>query len=218
MVGIKKKYDRNYFESPVSFLVPFFSEVPRSQRNRNRLKEVLKYKGGGNLLEIGHGKGGFLELAKDYFDPEGIDISKHAVSLARRSLGERVRVGDIREAELNPNFYDVVAVFNLLEHLEDPRLAIRKIYDSLKQGGLLIGSVPNNSGLIGGLSTQLINFADRTHISTFPPNYWYRSFSEIGFKDINFYGEIPIGANRSLYARGIYWRWVSANLMFEGRK
>lgn len=205
---IKKKYDRHYHENFA------YREVENSQRNQQRLNLLMGYKRAGNLLEIGCGKAGFLQLAEKHFKVEGMDISEYAIETIKHHFGSRVRVGNVEQNALPHNRYDVVAVFNILEHLRQPRLVVDRLYSSLMQDGLVIGSVPNNYSLIGSLVTWLGNFVDRTHVSTFEPERWKRIFQQAGFRKIHFFGEVTLGRNRCHYLRGNLWPHLSFNLMF----
>lgn len=118
MAIVRTKYDKNYFETA------FYREAKNSQRNRNRLREILKHKKKGKLLEIGCGKGEFLKLAMGHFDVEGMDISEYAFSYLRGILGKGIRKANIENADLKSGNYDVIVVFNLLEHLKEPRKVI----------------------------------------------------------------------------------------------
>ncbi len=208
----KKQYDKDHDETPA------YREIPNSRRNRNRLQEILAHKQGGKLLEIGCGKGEFLKLAERYFDVEGMDISKHAIASIKPFLRKKVKRGNIEEENLAPDHYDVIVVFNVLEHLRQPGKVIEKIYHSLTKGGIVIGSVPHNSGLIGRVHTAITNLLDRTHCSTYPPHHWRASFRETGFRKIHFFGEVMLGRNFTLYIRNEYWKYVSFNLMFLCKK
>ncbi len=203
-----KHYDQAYFENFS------YREKLNSQRNRNRLQEILAYKKGGKLLEIGCGKGEFLKLTKQYFTVEAIDISEYVIDSIKPSFGNRVKKGNIEKINLTTEAYDVTAVFNILEHLKHPIITIKKIYHSLVQDGIMIGSVPNNSGLIGRSNTAISNFFDRTHCSTYPPSQWRVLFGQAGFRKINFYGETLLGRNRNYYIRHKLWHHLSFNLMF----
>jgi 2-polyprenyl-3-methyl-5-hydroxy-6-metoxy-1,4-benzoquinol methylase len=77
----------------------------------------------GRLLEIGFGAGGFLEAAAQHYEIQGIDVSRWAVQHAPRHLRRRVRVQDIADKSLGRHQYDVVAAYNVLEHLADPAAA-----------------------------------------------------------------------------------------------
>lgn len=165
-------------------------------------------------MEIGCGKGGFLRLAEGHFQVEGLDISRHAIETIRTHFGERVSVANLATDPLPTNYYDVIVVFNILEHLDQPGQAIQKIARAVKQDGLVIGSVPNNFGLVGGLVTRIGNFIDRTHIATYPPHTWQALFKQAGFAQTDFFGEIPMGRNRCTYLHHKLWPYFSLNLMF----
>lgn len=209
---IKKKYDKNYFENI------FYKEKTNSQRNKNRIGELLIHKNGGRLLEIGCGGVCFLKESEKYFDVTGVDISKYAVNKAKKIFRDKISVGNIENITLKSYHYDVIVVFNLLEHLENPNRAIKKLYSALKAGGILIGSVPNNFGVVGGLVTLFSNIIDKTHCSTYPPSIWHDYFTDAGFISVSFFGEIVIGRNSSFYVKNRFWKFLSFNLMFVCKK
>ena len=205
----KKKYDKTYFENLLH------RELSNSQRNRKRLKEILKHKTSGRLLEIGCGKGKFLELAAKHFSVEGIDISKYAVNSINATLN--VNIKDIEKTGLIPNYYDVIVIFSTLEHLKKPILTIKKIYSGLKEGGILIGSVPNNFALMR-LPNHIIDILDQTHCSIYKPNQWHNLFEKTGFKKATFFGEVILTKNTINYVKNNFWRYISLNLMFLCKK
>jgi SAM-dependent methyltransferase len=202
------QFARGYFDAA------FRRKSPDSQRNRNRLREILVRVPRGRLLEVGCGTGEFLRLAAQHFDVEALDISEYAVARAQQVFPGRVRRADIEVEPLPSTAYAVVAAFNVLEHLRQPVHLIGRIYVSLVDGGVLAGSVPNRYGLVGGLATMLANAFDRTHISTYHTDRWQRLFEEAGFRRVDLFGEITFGANRSLHVKGRWWKHVSFNTMF----
>jgi len=205
---IRTKYDKSYSENIL------YREIRDSQRNRTRLAEVIKHKRGGRLLEVGCSRGGFLRMALKHFDAEGIDISRHVVDTLRPALGCRVQALNIESADLPPDRYDVIAAFNVFEHLRNPRSVVEKAYASLKEDGILIGSVPNKRGPVGSVVTALGNLMDRTHCATYSPDRWARLFRQARFAEIALFGEVNLGKNLCLYVKHSLWRYVSTNLMF----
>ena len=175
---------------------------------------MLREKQGGKLLEIGCGSGEFLEVASDRFDVYGIDISPYAVSISQKIAGAHVFGGDVEKTDLSRSRYDVIAAFNVLEHLERPDRVLRQVCSALPHEGLFIGSVPNNTGLVGSIATRIANLFDRTHRATYPPDTWYRLLVGAGFERVSFFGEITLSKARSVFVRRPLWRQVSFNLVF----
>ena len=214
---IRRHYEEGYHQL---FLT---REAANSQRNHARLRLLLNYQTGGSLLEVGCGMGGFLRQAESFFNVEGVDVSRAAIEAIRPHFGDRVSVFNIEQRPLSQRLlprggYAAIAVFNVLEHLHQPARIVEKLYRTLSPGGVLLGSVPNNFGLVGGVNTRLGNFFDRTHISTLPPAAWRRIFQHAGFQQVTFFGEVTLGPNRCRYLSGRFWPYISFNLMFACQK
>lgn len=99
--------------------------------------------GGGRLLDIGCGNGGFLALAKQAgWDVEGIDFDPAAVETAQ-ARGLDVRCGGYELLDKSREHYDVISLCHVLEHVYDPKDLLQRIYQSLKPGGFLWLDTPN---------------------------------------------------------------------------
>lgn len=192
----------------------------QSPRDRLRLQEIMTYKQTGRLLELGFGGGGFITLAEDYFEGLGIDHSARRLTRVEPLLSGAItlRKGEIEQEELGSEHFDVVAAFNILEHLYKPGETVNKIHAALKDTGILIGSVPNNQPPVGTFVTLLTNIGDRTHIATYGPKRWRLIFSEAGFREIIFFGEILLTKYLPRYVRDPLWPYYAFNLMFVCRK
>lgn len=212
MSFIRKTYDREYYESI------FYRAEDDSQRNKLRLEHVLLHKDGGRLFEVGCGAGTFLRMAREHFEVAGMDQSSYAIRNSRLPSDCHVTLGDIERAALEPENYDVVVAFNVLEHLHKPAATIRKIFRALRPGGFLFGSVPNNRGILGAPHAALTDIIDRTHVSNHRPSKWRSLMSRAGFKSIRFFGEIMLGRNHCIYLETKIWEQVAFNLMFACSK
>lgn len=208
----KTEYNKKYYKN---FL---YKEENNSQRNQKRFKEIIRHKKTGKLLEIGCGEGKLLKELEKHFDIEGFDISPYAIQQAANLIGKKAHQKDIEKYFLPENHYDVIVAFNLLEHTKNPYRVIVSLQLSLKKEGILIGSVPNNSGIAGKMATNISNMIDKTHCSTHPPLIWNKYFKAASFDKILFFGEIPIGRNRSFYIKNKFWKYLSFNLMFICKK
>ena len=90
----------------------------------------------GRVLDVGCGTGFLLErLAERGFSGTGIDLSPESVEHARRRLGEigaserlDAQVGSAYEPPAGP--YDLIALTDVLEHLESPRACLAALRGS----------------------------------------------------------------------------------------
>ncbi len=113
-------------------------ERPALRRNfKRRLARIQeRHPEGGRLWEIGCAYGFFLEQARQAFDVAGCDISEHAVQYARESFGLDVRHEDYLAFE-PPASFDVVCMWDTIEHLRDPHLYVEKAARDLRFGGTI---------------------------------------------------------------------------------
>ncbi len=103
--------------------------------------------GGGRLLDVGCGNGGFLMLAKQAgWQVEGLDFDVGAVQAAR-SRGLEVHHGGIEVLEGRSACYDVITLCHVIEHVRDPIANLSRLHALLKPGGLLWLDTPNLSSL-----------------------------------------------------------------------
>jgi SAM-dependent methyltransferase len=209
---IRRSFEKGYHEH---FL---YREIENSPRNQARLALIRSLQPGGQLLEVGCAPGGFLRLAAAHYDIQGIDISRHAIQALREQFGERIQTANIELHPFPPLAFDIIVAFNIFEHLRRPEKVIARLVQALRPGGLRVGSVPYNAHLVGSLVTRVTNLFDRTHVSTLPPDAWQRILAHAGLRELQLFGEIPIGRNRCHYLTGDGWENLAFNLMFVGRK
>jgi len=108
------------------------------------LKEILFFKKKGRFLEIGCSVGYLLELAKEVgFKINGIELSKDAARSANVLLGDRVRNCLIEDAKFPVDYFDVVAMYHVLEHIPNLRKMLKEVKRVLKNNGILFIGVPN---------------------------------------------------------------------------
>ena len=97
----------------------------------------------GRLLDVGFGNGRFLELASDAgWDVYGVDTDMVAVNAAKKK-GFSVRLGEIAAFGSHANYFDVITLNHVIEHIHNARDTFKLIFEILKPGGTLILSTPN---------------------------------------------------------------------------
>jgi ubiquinone/menaquinone biosynthesis C-methylase UbiE len=141
---LEEHYQREYYKEWVEKQMK--KRIPMWKR---RLKDLLRYKTGGRLLDVGFGAGTFLNLAKEKgFDVCGTEISEYACQYVRENFGIEVFKGTLEEASFPANHFDVVTVWHTLEHLPDPKATLKEIHRILNEDGLLVVAVPSLDNFI----------------------------------------------------------------------
>ena len=112
----------------------------------NRRRIINKYvKSNSAVLEVGCGIGLVGSYIQNKFrgaNYTGIEIDEK-ISAKARSFGLNILSGDFTVMKNLPVTYDIVFMWEVLEHIQDMKYCLELIQDKLKRGGLLIFSVPN---------------------------------------------------------------------------
>lgn len=97
------------------------------------------------ILEIGCGYGHFLHLLQERgCEVYGIEPSSESVSFAAKRLGLRnVTNAVLEEIQSVKDEYDIIALFHVLEHLQDPAAALIQVWEMLKDKGILFLDIPD---------------------------------------------------------------------------
>lgn len=95
------------------------------------------------LLDVGCSNGDFLHFARQRgFDPYGVELNELTVEVAE-SRGLTVRRGTLQDARYLDNFFDIIFLGDIIEHVPSPRDLLLECARILKTNGTLIISTPN---------------------------------------------------------------------------
>lgn len=121
----------------------------------------------GKLLDIGAATGFFAQLALARgWDANGIEVSDYAANIARQK-GLNVISGTLESANFNPASFDVVTLWDVIEHLTDPPSSIKIIHSILKEGGIVVINTPDSSSLTAKI------LGKRWHLLVPPEHLFY---------------------------------------------
>ncbi len=100
---------------------------------------------GGRVLDIGCGRGTALsKLADRGLEVHGIEMSKTAANGVDPRTKIRI-VSRLADAHYPDNYFDLVIVWHVLEHMPDPRATLQEVHRILKPRGKVVVAVPNYS-------------------------------------------------------------------------
>jgi len=119
------------------------------------LKDIKKTD---RILEIGCGTGHFIKILREKrIDVIGIELNEAAVNYAQTKgmpIYLKTLEGLVKD---KPELFDDICLFQVLEHVENPREFIELCLKLLKPFGRLIITVPNNAGFIRRARNNLLN-------------------------------------------------------------
>lgn len=142
---LEQIYDQDYFRGEV-FHDYFGERDVRVAAAAEAIRTLARMVQGGRLLDVGCGAGFFLEAASRVYDGTGIELSAFASEHARRELGHRVITGDVTDGVLAGEHFDVITLWNTVEHLNDPLQALEAVAHLSRPGSLLVLSTGDVSG------------------------------------------------------------------------
>lgn len=171
------------------YIFPASEDMRRKKIFRPRAERVIelcnKYKIKKNLLlEVGAGFGTFCEEIKHSGSFRRVIAVEPTSDLARkcRSRGLTVIEKPIEKVKLEANRVDVVASFEVIEHLFSPVEFIYSCASLLVPGGLLVLSCPNCQGFDISVMGKVSDSIDHEHLNYFNPDSLSRMISSAGFK------------------------------------
>ena len=123
----------------------------------------------GRLLDVGCATGFFLELAETLgWSASGVELSHAAADKARQRFGDRVVHGTLESAQFDDNSFDLVTLFDVIEHIPSPVPFVTEITRVLKPGGRALIVTPD----ISSFSARVMG---RTWLHYKPEHLFYYS-------------------------------------------
>ncbi len=98
---------------------------------------------GSKVLDIGTAGGAFLDAAKQYgYDAYGMEPSMDLVERGK-VRGLNIEQGTIENHDFDAGSFDMVCLWDVIEHLPDPKIALVEIKKLLKPNGILLINFPD---------------------------------------------------------------------------
>lgn len=192
-----KESEKNYWGDEDKYYEEaklIFTGLAKSHRDPNYLedlKRIEEIKPKGNFLDIGTNVGFFLRHTRGRrWSVFGVEPSPSLSKMAHRYFGLNVKTTYLEGAGFKSDFFDVVTMTDVFEHVAEPRKMLFEIKKVLKKDGVLFIKVPNgNYNLLklwlakraGKLKDHDI-FDSYEHLTHFTHKTLKRMLGECGFK------------------------------------
>lgn len=172
----------------------------------DRLTRIVPEKG--KLLDVGSGPGLFLDEARKHgFDVSGVEVAAWAVKYARERLGlSGVTQGDVDRLDSLPeSSFDVVAAFDVIEHIVAPKQLVEAAARLLRAGGIFVVTTPWFGSPLARLMGRHWYCIFPAHLHYFTRGSLTQLLRESGFE--------VVGVRR--HTRYLGWRYVWDRLLHQ---
>ena len=177
---------------------------------------LAKVQPGQAILDVGCGSGNFLERARQISDKvSGLEFNEKAINEARRK-GLDVKNESIEKyAATNPGRYDMVCLFQVLEHIDNIKPFLEAVISVVKPGGQLIIGVPNNDPWLHGYHKYNTLNLPPHHMGLWNKQVFEKIQDVFGIK----LAEVKYDGSESLrldmYYRAKLWWGIKSELQFH---
>ena len=108
------------------------------QNFRRSARTIAKSTSGRKILDVGCAAGFFLSALGSVWDKWGIEICSEMANYARDKFGVKVIEGEIIDLSADVGEFDVITMWDVLDHMRDPFTTIRLVREKLAPDGLLV--------------------------------------------------------------------------------
>jgi 2-polyprenyl-3-methyl-5-hydroxy-6-metoxy-1,4-benzoquinol methylase len=128
---------------------------------------VRRFARSGRLLDLGCAYGFFLKEARSHFETFGIELAEHAAASCREA-GLNVLSGVANETNMEQiGKVDVITMFDVIEHLPQPREVLARCYRYLKPGGVIVITTGDFASIVARWAGA------KWRLMTPPQHLWY---------------------------------------------
>jgi 2-polyprenyl-3-methyl-5-hydroxy-6-metoxy-1,4-benzoquinol methylase len=146
------------------------------------VRDLARHEPGGRLLDVGCHTGIFLDVArKAGWETVGVEPSRWSADRAR-ARGVTVVDGTLADATFPENFFDVITMWDVVEHLADPLQELRHARRFLRPGGLLALSTMNVDAWFPRLLGRRWPWYMQMHLYYFTPSTLRHMLKRAGFE------------------------------------
>ncbi len=192
---LDRLYGAEYYQGRDGSGFADYAADERKYRARfaRRLEKMAPHIERGRVLDVGCALGWFLAEAKDRgWQAEGVEMSEHAATFVRDTHGVHVHTARLQDAGLEPGSFDLITLWDTIEHLRDPRAILEHVFGLLKPGGFVALSTGNIDAWRSRVQQRRwALMRPPKHLYYFTPRTLRSLVDQVGFATVTIWQEPP---------------------------
>jgi 2-polyprenyl-3-methyl-5-hydroxy-6-metoxy-1,4-benzoquinol methylase len=138
-----------------------------------------------HVLDVGCAGGAFPAAAHQLgFSVVGVEPSAWLSEEARKNYGLDIRTGTLESQHFNEASFDIVTLWDVIEHLIEPKVVLERIRTLLKNEGLIVINYPDHGSLARRALGDRWPFYLSVHLIYFTISTIQRFLEQLGFRVI----------------------------------
>ena len=191
-------------------------KVPRYRRFEQALEVLEREMSGRKVLDVGCGAGTFMAIAASRgWDVYGIEMNQSLVDQAEKAVGEgRLTCGAFEALDPAEHSYDVITMWDVIEHVLDPAAFIARARAMLRPGGAIVLCTPDEESVLANTGKAILRASGgrwnypalalhpRYHTFFFSGTSLENLFTARDMKVFHSYSQAAFAAHSDLASRG----------------
>lgn len=171
------------------------SRIVWQARMKKLIKQEKTEESPKRFLDVGCSFGGFMQVASEMgYDPSGIEVSDYAAEYARKRFGkQKIYSGSIEDMVLPENYFSIISLIEVIEHLYQPDKALQNLYRALQPGGVILIQTADMAGLQAKRLGPEYHYYLPGHLSYFNRFNLKQVMEKSGFHKTKFVGGVEFG-------------------------
>ena len=163
------------------------ASATREATFRRCVRIVETYAARGKLLDVGCAAGFFVKAACDAgWDAMGVEPCRWLADYGLTKSGVTIIPSTLAEAHFPDESFDVVTMWDVLEHVPDPLAELREVFRILRPGGLLLVNFPDIGTWLARLTGKNWWFLLSVHLTYFAKDALKEMLVKAGFAELRF--------------------------------